>query len=497
LSTVAYRCVCGEVVSLDTECGGCCQSCQRKYSPGALNESIAQTISLAELRASPVHGDFQLADEADEDDWVGRELEHYQIVERLGRGGMGQVYRALDQSLQRYVAIKVIHAGKSTQEDSRQLQRLFQEATAQARVNHPNIAHIYYVGRDSDAPFLAMELVDGRTLAEELEASPLSFARIVDVAIQVADALRHAIEFDIVHGDIKPTNILITRKGTVKLADFGLARRLSDESEGKPSGGTPRYLAPEIAGGIPPNAISDMYSLGVTLFQLSFGRLPYTFSSETVQGLLQTHRDAQIEFPPVWPPDLPERWREILTKLLAKLPADRYQSYDELMIDLQQVRPVNLPSAGRLQRGLAWLLDMALVNTAAGIIVAPVAWMGLHKILFPAAFLGVVAPILAGMLQARWGTTPGKKLFQIRIVDRYGLVPGKATLGTRLVPQVLPVWAGVLAGGFDLLGAGWVFWALIPIAWTITGLDAAWTFLRPDRRSVHDLLFGTRVALDA
>jgi uncharacterized RDD family membrane protein YckC len=431
------------------------------------------------------------------DDWVGRDLEHYKIIEPLGHGGMGQVYRALDQSLQRYVAVKVIRTGKTSVEDTKQLRRLFQEATAQARVNHPNIAHIYYVGRDSESPFLAMELVDGKTLADEIEAKPMEFGRIVNLAMQIADALNHAIEYDIVHGDIKPNNILVTRKGVIKLADFGLARRMSEQRTDDPTGGTPRYLAPEIAAGDSPNAISDMYSLGVTLFQLTFGRLPYTFSSATIQGLMQTHRESAIEFPEVWPADLPLRWREILSKLLAKSPGDRYQSYDELLHDLQEVRPISLPRAGRVQQGLAWLVDLALVNTVAELFAAPVYWTGLYKFLFPVAFVGVLSPLLAGMMQARWGTTPGKKLFQVRIVDRYGLTPSKPTLIARMVAQMLPVWAGIIADGFEMLGPSWAFWVFVPAAWAVVLVDALAIFIRRDQRSLHDLIFRTRVALDA
>jgi uncharacterized RDD family membrane protein YckC len=460
-----------------------------------LQDLVAQTISLAEIGSdSSGAADFEVQPH---DDWVGRELEHYRIVERLGHGGMGQVYRALDQSLQRYVAVKVIRTGKTSVEDTKQLRRLFQEATAQARVNHPNIAHIYYVGRDSETPFLAMELVDGQTLAEEIESEPMRFGRIVSTAMQIADALNHAIEFDIVHGDIKPNNILVTRKGVIKLADFGLARRMSEQQEDDPTGGTPRYLAPEISAGEAPNAVSDMYSLGVTLFQLTFSRLPYTFSTATIQGLMQTHRESAIEFPEVWPSDLPLRWREILAKLLEKSPADRYQSYDELLRDLEEVRPISLPQAGRVQQGLAWLVDMALVNTVAELFAALVYWTGLYTILFPAAFAGVLSPLLAGMMQARWGTTPGKKLFQVRIVDRYGLTPSKPTLVARMVAQMIPVWAGIIADGFEMLGLVWVFWVLVPAAWSVTLIDALAIFVRRDHRSLHDLIFRTRVALDA
>ena len=495
MGTVAYRCVCGEAINLDTDHGGSCASCNRNYASTALTDPVAQTISLSELdQSGPAEPDFELTTE---DPWIGRELEHYQIIERLGRGGMGQVYRALDQSLQRYVAVKVIRAGQSTEQDTLQLKRLFQEATAQARVNHPNIAHIYYVGRDVESPFLAMELIDGTTLAEESETQGLPFGRIVNVATQIADALDHAIEFDIVHGDIKPSNILVTGKGDVKLADFGLAFRLSQQSGDEPTRGTPQYLAPEISSGGQPNLVSDMYSLGVTLFQLTFGRMPYTFASKNIRGLMQTHREAAIEFPKSWPQHLPERWREILQRLLAKNPEERYQTYGELMADLTRVRPVSLPPAGRVQQALAWLVDMALVSTVAGILMAPVALLSLHEYFFPIVFVGFIVPVLAGMLQARWGTSPGKKLFQVRIVDRYGLTPSKPTLAARFVLQILPVWTEVFADAFWLLGVNWVFWVLVPAGWVVTLVDASAIFVRRDHRSLHDLVFRTRVALDA
>ena len=495
MGTVAYRCVCGEAISLDTNQGGSCISCNRKYASTALTDPVAQTMSLSELDGEAATSPrFELTSE---DPWIGRDLEHYQIIERLGRGGMGQVYRALDQSLQRYVAVKVIRTGRNSEQDTVQLKRLFQEATAQARVNHPNIAHIYYVGRDVDSPFLAMELIDGSTLAEELETRQLPFGRIVHVAMQIADALDHAIEFDIVHGDIKPSNILVTSKGDVKLADFGLAFRLSQQSGDEPTRGTPQYLAPEISDGGQPNLVSDMYSLGVTLFQLTFGRMPYTFSSQNIRGLMQTHREAAIEFPKAWPQHLPERWREILERMLAKSPTDRYQSYGELMTELAEVRPVSLPPAGRVQQGLAWLVDMALITTVAGLVIAPVVLLDLQEYVFPIAFIGVAAPLLAGMLQARWETSPGKKLFQVRIVDRYGLTPSKPTLAVRTAFQFLPVWADVISEAFSLLGLEWVFWVLVPTAWAVLLVDALAIFVRRDHRSLHDLIFRTRVALDA
>ena len=264
---------------------------------------------------------------------------------------MGAVYQALDESLQRYVALKVIHSAGGSAIDTKQIQRLLQEAIAQARVNHPNIVHIYYVGREGKTPFFAMELVPGATLADRLKDGPLPFATVVSIGEQVADALRHAADFDILHGDVKPSNILFADKGTVKLSDFGLARRLSAADLSPTSfAGTPAYLSPEAAEGRPTDIRSDMYSLGITLFEMTFGRLPYTPSGGKLVDFVQVHRTASIEFPSPWPDRLPYAWRGVLARLLAKSPADRYPNYEDLLADLRRLRPVDLPRRARPAR---------------------------------------------------------------------------------------------------------------------------------------------------
>src|SRR5205823_2027653 len=147
---------------------------------------------------------------------------------------------ALDESLQRYVALRVIRDGNRRLDD-----RLIQEARAQARVNHPHVVHIYYVGHTGEYPFFAMELVKGPTLSQRLQQGPLRFADVVRVALQAVSALEQAIRFDIVHGDIKPGNILEADPQTIKISDFGLARRVAEGDEGSGISGTPEYMAPE------------------------------------------------------------------------------------------------------------------------------------------------------------------------------------------------------------------------------------------------------------
>lgn len=496
MALVSYRCVCGEVIPLDTADGGSCASCDRHYSGDVLRGAFAETVQLREDGDTPAHEVVSPTRDAR----IAKTLGHYEVVSRLGEGGMGSVYRALDKSLQRYVALKVIRSGAKSSTDTQQLQRLFQEAIAQARVNHPNVVHIYYVGRDDESPFLAMELVDGGTIADRLANGPLPFLEIIDIAIQTADALGHSVKFDILHGDIKPSNILLTRDGVAKLSDFGLARRLSQATEtGQIAAGTPVYMAPETVAPDAADIRSDMYSLGITLFEMTFGGLPYTFHASTFAKCIETHQTADVQFPDLWPVEVPHGWRDVLAKLLAKSPDDRYQTYDELLRDLRALRPANLPKAGRVQRALAWFVDIAIANTVLSILTSPLQNNNLlpdlqDRVFGPLVLMlaGASAPLMASAVQAYWRNTPGKKLFQIRIVDRHGLSPTQAALAGRMVFQMLPLWS--IALGLGLQG---IFAPLAGLAIGLTLIaDVTFGVIRRDGRTLHDIIFDTRVALD-
>lgn len=490
----SYRCVCGETFPVAVDTGGACPACGRRVSPTVLAGDLAGTLSLTHVpEASPTAGLHPRASCTDSPS--GQRYGHYRIVQELGQGGMGVVYQALDESLQRYVALKVIHPAAESAVDTKQMQRLLQEAIAQARVNHPNVVHIYYVGREEKTPFFAMELVPGPNLADRLRDGPLPFAAVVSIGEQVADALRHAADFDIVHGDVKPSNILFADSGVVKLSDFGLARRLSQgESAPATLAGTPAYLSPEAAAGESSDVRSDMYSLGVTLFEMTFGRLPYTPSGDKLQDFIQLHRTAAVEFPEVWPDSVPRGWRGVLEKLLAKSPDDRYSNYEDLLAALRRSRPLDLPRAGRVQRGVAWLVDLAIAHAGQSLFYLPLAvrpgnWL-VHLTL---AALGGLVPLLAALIQARWHTTPGKRLFQLRIVDEHGLTPPTTILAVRSVFQFLPLWwatgyhLNAATGRLYLAGAVTVLWLIADVVW---GLVSRKGF------SLHDLLLKTRVVLD-
>ncbi len=305
---ILYRCTCGHQLKLDTSIGGFCPNCDQTVSPKMLKHDLAMTMTInpGKMPAGAVAS--SQADEksfdrvltgplgetrqdtgpfSDEDPklLIGKSYGHFELVEPLGRGGMGQVYRGLDKSLQRYVAVKVLRSGigssNMSSSSDREVDSLLQEAVAQARVTHPNIVTIYYVGKQEGDPFLAMELVNGNPLSKLISAGQLTFSHITPIALQVANALKFSYELDIIHGDIKPSNILVQANGMTKLSDFGMARRASDKSDGR-LGGTPNYIAPELLTGAKPSIQSDMYALGVTLYEMTFGRLPVTLSGTTI-----------------------------------------------------------------------------------------------------------------------------------------------------------------------------------------------------------------------
>jgi uncharacterized RDD family membrane protein YckC len=213
-----------------------------------------------------------------------------------------------------------------------------------------------------------------------------------------------------------------------------------------------------------------------------------------------------VEFPEQWPDSVPHEWRDVLEKLLAKSPDDRYQTYDELLAALRRLRPVALPKAGRLQRGLAWAVDLALAYAAQNLFYVPLATGRVGRegitssefwlVRLPLIVLGGLIPLLAGYLQTWWKTTPGKRLFQLRIVDRHGMTPRKSVLLLRSVFQFLPLWAATAYVLYGSLGAGFRGEILRAVAagWLLADAGAA-LFRRG--ASLHDRLLKTRVVLDA
>jgi len=282
------------------------------------------------------------------EDISGRSLGGFQLLRRLGHGAMADVYLAEQTSLKRRVAVKILKPHLA--DDPTYISRFRREAQSAAALVHASIVQVYEVGQCDGLNYIAQEYVEGRNLRQWMAAEGVGqLSQAVSIISQTAAALAKAAEYRIVHRDIKPENIMLTRSGEVKVADFGLARvvRSSDETELTQEGvtvGTPKYMSPEQIEGKPLDPRSDIYSLGVTCYQLLAGSPP--FQSETALGLAVQHLKKEPEPLAEVCPDLPPELCRIVHKMLEKDPDERYQSGGEILAELHQLH---------VQRGdIAW-----------------------------------------------------------------------------------------------------------------------------------------------
>jgi eukaryotic-like serine/threonine-protein kinase len=299
----------------------------------------------------------------------------YRVLERLGSGGMAEVYCAEDQQLGRRVALKVLH--RRFAEDEQFVERFRREASSAAGLSHPNVVAIYDRGEWQGTYYIAMELVDGRTLKEIVrDKGPAPPEAAVDVTLQILRAARYAHKHGVVHRDIKPHNVLIDHDGRVRVTDFGIARAgTSDITETGSVMGTAQYLSPEQAQGRPVDARSDLYSIGIVLYELLTGQVPFDADSPVSVAL------KQVSEPPVPPADLvpaiPPAIDAVVLRALEKDPSLRYQSADEFIAALDEARaapqlipPAPLPPVveeeHRRSRWWLWLL-IALALAAIGV----------------------------------------------------------------------------------------------------------------------------------
>lgn len=501
-----YRCLCGNEVPVKPEVGGTCEKCGRRVTPEKIRHDSALAMTLNRCSSLQTNATKSDAETHAQPSWIGRRMGHFEIIEPLGQGGMGQVYRALDHALQRYVALKVLRRGKS-QRDERQIDLLLQEAIAQARVNHPNVATIYHVSRDEGDPFLAMELIDGGTLAARIKSGPLPFNEIALITNQIVDALHVSLQYDIIHGDIKPTNLLVKKSGDVKLSDFGMARSASKEEEESEFGGTPNYLSPELLDGEPPSIQSDMYALGVTLYELTFGCLPVRLSGSTLREWIDSHQTAIVEFPEPWPEHIPTGWRDFLGRLLAKSPHNRFQSYDEVKAALKRLQPQRSPTARKLPRLVAAGIDYSIVMllwipVIVFVEMRPGRWIvpgQLEWLIRIAATFSFLLPIVGyTALVAWWKQSIGRSLMQLRVVNRFGLTPTTRALVGRTILRMLPLW---LFAFLPLVSSvGWLTLAMSLLLMALAGtwllVDLVVLLISRQGKSLHDRLARTRVVWD-
>jgi dienelactone hydrolase len=286
---------------------------------------------------------------------AGSHLGRYRILDLLGAGGMGMVYRARDDRLERDVAIKVLPAGTLADESARH--RFRKEALALAKLSHPNIAAVYDVGDDGDVAYLVMECVPGESLAARLSRAPLSLVDALTITTQIASGLAEAHERDVIHRDLKPANVMLTPKGQAKVLDFGLAKLLApaDRSRGTLSradgggAGTPLYMSPEQAFGEVVDARTDIWSLGVVLFESLTGRAP--FEGATDWALLNAVTHDPTPSACALRPELPAAIEPIIARALSKDPAARYQTAEAIHRDLadllQRISSPPLPAAAQ------------------------------------------------------------------------------------------------------------------------------------------------------
>ncbi|HWZ85697.1 MAG TPA: serine/threonine-protein kinase [Thermoanaerobaculia bacterium] len=284
----------------------------------------------------------------------GEQLGPYEILSPLGKGGMGEVYRARDTRLRREVALKLLPDAAAHDADS--LHRFDRETRAVATLNHPNILAIHDTGSFRNVPYAVTELLEGETLADRLRTGPLNPQKAVEVACQVADGLAAAHEKGIIHRDIKPDNIFLTNEGRAKILDFGIARieqpartaGLSDTITSSRGGssqflvGTAGYMSPEQVRGKPIDGRTDIFSLGATFFEMLTGRRAFMRDSpvETLGAVLRDDPRKHVEVERI-----PDDLKAFVFRCLAKDPADRYQTARDLVLDLRSFQAEQLRQA--------------------------------------------------------------------------------------------------------------------------------------------------------
>jgi hypothetical protein len=343
----------------------------------------------------------------------GLRLGHFRIDRRLGAGGMGEVYLATDLALDRPVAVKLLPPGAAS---GAAHDRLIREARAQARINHPNVAHIYFVGEDAGRLYFAMEYIAGETLGEKIANAPMAIEDALAAIRAAVLGLREAQRLGFTHRDVKPSNLMIDGNGIVKVVDFGLVAATTSETHGGPVaqtslGGTPLYMAPEQAAGGAIDFRADIYALGATLYHLVSGRPP--FQADSAAELITLHASAAR---PALPRGTHGRIASatvnaLVARMMAPKPEDRFASYDDLLRAIEIVSTQHTRPAGFWVRTIAMSIDFTLIMLPVALGCAAIGIEGVSGTLGFA-----VTALYLTLAISRWGMTIGKALFELEVV---------------------------------------------------------------------------------
>jgi uncharacterized RDD family membrane protein YckC len=429
---------------------------------------------------------------------ANRRLAHFRLEKPLGKGGMGEVWLATDVALDRPVAIKLLSRDLSADPSLRE--RFYREARAQARIQHPNVGHIYYIGEEEGQIFFAMELIDGESLAERLQnIGKLPANEALELCRQAALGLREAHRHGFTHRDVKPSNLMIDRHGAVKLVDFGLVKQQREENvaltleNGGGVMGTPLYMAPEQARSGQVDFRTDIYALGATLHHLVTGAPP--FEGKTAMQVISSQLSDPRPHVPLVRKQNPAL-DPLLDRMMAKDPLERFASYDDLVVAIEQAAPRTRP-AGFFVRTAALVLDLFIVMVVLGLISSNLAdpWGDL-VFRFGLIAYGIV-PV------GRFGRSLGKLLMEIEIVPegRTGRTGWRAAI-FRFVAQWGPFFVGL--GVLEYLLDFWretyrsfteiaVLSLVISVMVLPLLVGAIASVFMSDRRAYWDHVAGTRV----
>ncbi|QDU59255.1 Serine/threonine-protein kinase PrkC [Planctomycetes bacterium Pan216] len=424
----------------------------------------------------------------------------YELLEEIGRGGMGVVFKARHLELQRVVAVKMLLFGQLSTPD--QIERFHAEARAAARLSHPSIVPIFDVGQENGQHYFAMEYVEGESLAERLRRGRLEPMEAARLTTRIAVSVDYLHQQGVIHRDLKPSNVLFDTADFPKLTDFGLAKVFTEDTSRTRSGaiaGTPAYMAPEQAAGRSRNVTpsSDVYSLGVMLYEMLTGRTP--FQADNALDLLVDVVESDPVSPRHYRRDLPRALEWICLKCLAKDPGERYRSAAELAEDLRRFQAeesVNAQPAGRFERLVRWMRQEPGLTVRIGVVIftALVQWrhwlsgepfsLTGQLIVFVALILLLLGRSLVLRVHFRWGLSRAAPY----------VAAGLDALLVTCVLLNLGGDAGPLLVAYPLMIVGSGLWFRRSVVWWTTGLTIASylvvAWLRPiglDRSEYHFL----------